>query len=138
MSDLRIARRSRSHSVVIGTAVADSSSVRFDDAAGGVVIFGGVPSSAATAIDCYGSEDAITFRRIESGRITLARQQAQVCETITTSSGTTTANVQVCTAFYTGVAAAYSLPDAIFPNHVIRLVADAALGAVDATVCIKS
>jgi hypothetical protein len=138
MSDLFIGRRSRCHSITIGTAVAESSTVQFDDAAGAVLIMGATPSSSATRIDTFASDDSVNFRRIENGRITLARLQGQECVTVTASDGTVTSSSQVCTTYYTSVAGCYVLPDAIFPTHLIRLVADAPLGDVDARVCVKS
>ena len=136
MSEIHIRRRTRQQAVVIGTAASESSTLRVDDMAGGILHLGS-PSSAVTAISIFGSHEAATdFREVrdDSGApatIRVARQQGTAVGTI----GTTTAVVNV----FTGMSNAYALPDAVHGLPFLRLVADADVGtAAESSVSLKS
>jgi hypothetical protein len=136
MSEVHIRRRTRQQTVAIGTTVDASSTVRFDDMAGGILHLGS-PSSAVSSIAVFGSHEAATdFREVRDASggpatIRVARQQGTAVATI----GTTTAVVSV----YTAMSNAYALPDVGHGLPFLRLVADADVGtAAESSVSLKS
>jgi hypothetical protein len=131
MSEAKITRRVRNVSVTIGTSSSTSSTIRFDDVAGGILHLG-EPSSSVTQISVFGAtaEDG-TFAPVHdvsgaAATITVARQSGTTVETV----GTTTVTVNV----FTALSNAYPLPDAGFAMRFVRLVADADVGEAATTV----
>ena len=129
MSETNVRRASRSLSVTVGTTWSTSTTFPTAGMSGLAVTIHGTPSSAATVLSVFGSDDAVTFRELVGGTITLAR----------ITDGTS----------FTGVSACYSLPVSGFderarlePTVVVpfgRLVSDAELGTgVNVVVSLKS
>lgn len=128
MSDLEIGRRVRTFGATVGTSVASSSAVDMSDAAGASVLVD-QPSSNATTLQIFCSDHtAGTFRRLDGDGIKLVRLTDQLCTSVTTSDGTTTSTVQICTAYFSSVSGWYAMPDGVFPVGAVKLVSDATLG----------
>ena len=127
MSETNVRRASRSLSVTVGTTWSTSTTFPTAGMSGLAVTIHGTPSSAATVLSVFGSDDAVTFRELVGGTITLAR----------ITDGTS----------FTGVSAAYALPLGVHSNTrlsstpaaFVRLVSDVDLGPASAAlVCGKS
>lgn len=129
MSEIRISRKSDSFPVTIGTSVSSSSTFNATDMAGGVVAIQGAPSSNATTLTIYGSNDDVTFHELAFTSVSLAR----------TTDGTS----------FTGVSGVYALPMSgwrtrvrLQPNlafRLVRIVSDSDLGpGVKVFVSLKS
>jgi hypothetical protein len=135
MSEFQILRRQRLVDLIVGTSVTDSTTLRFDSAAGGSIFVNDV-STSATTLRVFGSIDDSAYRELydpsgSAASITLARLSGTATETV----GTTTTTITV----YSAVDSIYAMPDAVFALKQLRLVADAALGeSARVTVASKS
>jgi hypothetical protein len=133
MSDITIRRRQRAHEVTVGTAVAKSSTIRFDEMAGAAVIVKD-PSTAVSLLRVFGSWNDEGYAQLfdssgSEATIPISRLSGTAVETV----GTTTVQITI----YTAQNAAYALPDSAFPLTFLRLVADAEIGTA-ATVLISA
>ena len=124
-------RKTQTTPVSVATAVENSTTVRFADLADAVVHVHGVPSSAVTTFQVFGSHDGGSFVRLDNGTVRLVRD----FNVVVVGDGTTTITEKV----YTTMGGAYSLPRAVFALPMFRLVADADIGTnATATVSMKS
>lgn len=133
MSTFTIHRRQRSHAITVGTAVAQSSTIRFDEVAGAAVLVNN-PSTAVSVLRVYGSWNDEAFSQLfdssgSEATISIFRLSGTAVDTV----GTATVQITI----YTAQNATYSLPDSVFPLTFLRLVADANLGTA-ATVSISA
>lgn len=124
MSEILIRRRLRSTDLHVGTVVSDSTTLRFDDMAGGSVVVSGI-NTAVTKFRVYGAANDSQYRELyeasgQASAITVARLSGTAVETV----GTATVEVTV----YTAIDATYAMPDAAYPLRYVRLVADAEVG----------
>lgn len=113
MTIIRVRRESRAVSVSLGTSTSSATTLSVAGMAGGAVVVSGLTSSAT--ITLFGSSDGVSFSPL------LDASGAQA--TVVLHAGDTVV----------------SLPDAVYPLRLLKLVADADAGtAASVTVSLKS
>ncbi len=113
MSEATLSHRTRNLPVFIGTSAATSSSMLVADMVAGIVTVSGVTSTHSIAV--YGSSDNVTFAPLYGH------------------------DGQAATMAVPAEGGACVMPDAIYPTHYIKRVADSNLGtAASVMVSLKS
>jgi hypothetical protein len=124
MSEVQIRRRLRTANITIATAVSESTTLAFDDVAGGVLFVSDL-HTAVTTFNVYGARDDASYRPLydaagQAVSIAISRLSGTAVETV----GTNTVQITV----YTAQPAAYALPDDAYPLRHIRIVSNAPVG----------